>query len=128
VGDAADVKRAALLLLFACAHWSAQDTILQTTVTVASMGDWTQSQNIVDACEETNPVIGACGQRLNVNLYFALFIVAHGAISAILPPRWRTIWQALFVGSELHTVYRNAVDGYGLDGSSPPRAVIFRHF
>ena len=91
-----------------CASWSRRDTALEAGFFVATTVDWQQTQDITLACDEVNPVIGTCGQRVPVSLYFPVLLVAHAAIAALLPPRWRTAFQAFTAGMEVSTTYWNS--------------------
>ncbi|MCW5802176.1 MAG: hypothetical protein KIT31_07295 [Deltaproteobacteria bacterium] len=100
-----------------CARWSKQDTLLEAGFAAATMADWAQTRGIVSVCGEVNPLIGACGDVVPVHVYFPLAIVAHAAISAALPPRLRTAWQAIGIGAQVNQVWHNRSLGYGFDGT-----------
>jgi hypothetical protein len=108
------------LAVTACGGWTKRDTLGELSyVTVATM-DWQQTRTITQDCDETNPIIGRCGQNVPMDVYFPVTTVAHVLVSAVLPKGWwRTSWQSLTVGVEVSTVWSNYHLGYGLDGPGP---------
>ena len=101
----------AVLVIGGCcpARYSKTDLALEGTFAAELAVDAAQTGAIVGECQEYNPVIGRCGQRMPYPLYTLSALVLHLAISAILPPRARTIWQGVTVGVEAHTLYYNAL-------------------
>ncbi len=93
--------------------------------------DWRQTQIIAESCRdvtvtplgffssfpsststiceraETNIFLGDHPSLGKVNSWFAGTLVAHTAVSYILPKPWRTIWQSVWIGIEGETVRRN---------------------
>ena len=98
----------AVLALAGCAHWSRKDTALEASFAMVTTFDWAQSAEVTARCDETNPVVGWCGQRVPIGVYFPIALAAHAAISALLPPSARTIFQAATTGMETTTVYWNS--------------------
>lgn len=74
--------------------------------------DELQTVNIVARCQEANPIIGECGQRVSVGLYFFAFELGHALVSYLLPPSARVWWQGVTIGTEVHTAWRNHLDGF----------------
>ena len=97
----------AILALAGCAGWSRKDTALESAFFLATTIDWGQTQDITAACDEVNPVMGSCGQRVPVGAYFPMLLLAHVAIAAALPPSWRSTFQGFTLGMELTTTYWN---------------------
>lgn len=99
----------ALAMIGACcpARWSRTDYALEGTFGAELAVDLAQTQGIVANCQEYNPVIGRCGDRVPPGIYTLAVAVLHAAITAVLPPRARTIFQGITIGVEAHTVYFN---------------------
>lgn len=96
-----------LSLIAACGGWSKKDTALELGFAGATALDWHQTETIVYNCNETNPIIGQCGQNMSPDLFMPLAIAAHALVAIALPPKWRTIWQSLGIGAEVSTVWEN---------------------
>ena len=98
---------ALLLSLSACTP-----TQRTTTLALASSSliliDWHQTRSeIVPSCNELNPVIGPCGERMHPDTYFPIVALAHIAIGAALPQAWRDVWFGAITGAQLATVWSN---------------------
>jgi hypothetical protein len=89
-------------LLF-CAALSGCAPTLAVSSTALLVADWHQTQDIVANCQELNPVIGQCGERVPVNVYFPVVILGNLALGAILG-KW---WWATIMGAEAATVWSN---------------------
>jgi hypothetical protein len=98
---------ALVVALVGCESWTHRDTALEAAFFAATTVDWQQTQDITADCGEVNPVLGPCGQRVPVGVYFPLVLAAHAAISSLLPPSWRTTFQAFTLGTEISTTYWN---------------------
>jgi hypothetical protein len=94
-------------LLAGCGGWTKRDTLAELGFATITADDWRQTRTITRHCDEINPLIGPCGENLPVDGYFPAAILLHAAISAALPPRWRTLWQGVTIGAELNQVWRN---------------------
>ena len=101
-----------LLALASCERWTKQDTALELAFVGATAADWRQTIDITQQCDETNPMIGPCGETVPPDLYFPVAIVVHAAIAACLPPTWRTVFQAFSTGLEVSTVVANHNEGF----------------
>ena len=106
--------RAALiaLLLSGCCpfrQWSRTDTVLEATFGAELAVDAAQTGHIVAECQEYNPIVGPCGERVPFPVYQLAVAVLHVAVAAALPPRWREIFQGVTIGVEGHTIYFNAI-------------------
>ena len=108
-----------LVILAGCGGWSKKDTVMELGFAAATTVDWHQTEAITYNCAETNPVLGRCGERMPVDAFMPIAMVAHAAISAVIPPRWRTIWQALGIGAEVSTDFENYENRYWI----PPTVV-----
>lgn len=105
----------ALLLTFllGCGGWGKADTILELTGQAANAYDWRQSEKITQAGLETNAILGPHGDRVPLDAYCGSVMILHFLVSAALPRGpWRTAWQGLSAGLELHVVYNNWLWGY----------------
>lgn len=92
--------------------WSRTDWTIGATVVVASAADWRQTRDITRHCDEINPIMGTCGQRVPVDLYFPAFAAAMLVAAHVVPSGpWRTAVLAAFAGSELTYVYSNMMQG-----------------
>lgn len=102
-----------LVLLTACGQqWHSQDTVLEAGFAVTTAIDWHQTRVITRYCNEDNPILGECGQRANVDIYFPVVIALHVVASALIPHSWRTVWQGMTLGGEAGTVWSNWRDRY----------------
>jgi hypothetical protein len=122
----AAVLAACTLILFAtgCGQawagddWTAGDTALQLTYTVAHVMDWNQTLHIVrsPSNEERNSFLGHNPTKQKVNAYFASTLILHTAISHLLPKELnaygetfypRTIWQSMWIGIGINSIQYN---------------------
>lgn len=97
-------------LALASDHWTKTDSLYQISYSLLHVMDWGQTLEISrnpDRWEETNPILGEHPSTGSVNTYFATTLLAHAAISYLLPGEYRRIWQVLWIGIEGGTVVRN---------------------
>lgn len=95
-----------LVLLVACTP--AQRTVALAAVSTALLAvDWHQTRGIVQRCDETNPVIGQCGERVAPDTYFPIATLVHLTIGAALPRGWRELWFATIAGVQGSTTWGN---------------------
>lgn len=109
--------------------WTTTDTIMQVGVTALLEVDREQTRYITtsERFGEDNKLIGARGHRDTVNAYFAASMLAHAAVSYVLPDLVeavtgsyeagkysRTVWQSIWIVTELSVVNRNAAAGVQL--------------
>jgi hypothetical protein len=107
--DDADMGRFIVVVaMLGCSHWSRKDTALEASFAIVTTIDWAQTAEVTAACSETNPILGWCGQRMPVGVYFPVALAVHAAVSALLPPTARTIFQAASTGMETNTALWNA--------------------
>lgn len=120
--------RYALLLLSALAlpcqaqwlnldPWTREDTYRQTAVAVLQVVDWGQTRYIAKHSEfhEVNPLIGKHPSIGRVNNYFAISIPANIAISALVPSKYRALWQTGRLMVQVSLVSYNKGVGIGID-------------
>ena len=94
--------------------WSSADTYRQAIVTALIAADWAQTRWIATHprnARDLNPILGEHPSLGKVNAYFATFTVAHAAVSAALPVRYRAPWQYVWIGYEWSAVHRNYLAG-----------------
>lgn len=103
-----------LLLASQCANaWSEADTQRQTGYFILHVIDWGQTLDISESCTsggtyyETNPILGECPSRGEVNRYFLLTGLAHYGISRVLSPTQRRWFQYVTIGIESAVVAHN---------------------
>ena len=115
--------RAALLLLAALAlpckaeDWTREDSYRQAAIAVLQVVDWGQTRYIAKHPEfhEVNPLIGKHPSIGRVNNYFAISIPANAAISALIPSKYRTLWQTGRLMVQVSLVSYNKGVGIGME-------------
>lgn len=88
---------------FAFDEWSKTDIALEAVYTTLHVIDWGQTLNIADnpyRYYETNPILGKCPSRSDVNVYMASSLVLHTIVTAVLPKEYRPWFQAVTIGIE----------------------------
>jgi hypothetical protein len=101
-----------LVFLGACEGWQRADTVRELAFATEQSVDWYQTSWITRNCDETNPIMGRCGQRVSPSIYFPVATVLHAAMSAALPAEWRHGWQYFSGGSEGTIVWMNFANRY----------------
>jgi hypothetical protein len=97
---------AVLMMFSGCAHcnggWSTLDTSLEAGSQALMFVDYKQTLHIADNPNlyEQNPVLGKHPSDSKVNLYYAIWAPLHAAVSCMLAPRYRTMWQSGTIGVE----------------------------
>lgn len=103
--------------------WSTTDVMLQTSLAAIIVVDWSQTIAFTQQVQprydpyartynESNPVLGVTPSRARVNTLIPAALLAHTAVAAVLPHGpWRTVWQASWIGVELHAVGLNWAAG-----------------
>lgn len=98
-----------LLAVSGCpSSWRARDTALEVPTVAVTLLDWHQTRGIVAGCEESNPIIGPCGGRMNANAYFIGSVFVELIVSRAVSSAWRPVFQAAWLGAETATVWDNA--------------------
>ena len=94
-------------------NWTDRDVLLQGTIIGLQAVDWGQTQGITADGRELNPIVGAHGERVPLNLYAPAIMVCNVLVSAVLPHGWmRTSWQVGTVGVQTWSVVHNHNAGY----------------
>lgn len=104
------MKALALALAFVgCTpqNWRTRDSLTEATLFAVTMYDWNQTVSITRNCSESNPIIGPCGERVNMHAYFASTLVLEVIVSRILDNTWRPLFQGAWIGAETATVIDN---------------------
>lgn len=101
------------LVVVGCAHrpfedWSKADTARQAVYTALHVTDWAQTIEFrSNDRQEANPLLGSHPNAETVHLFIGSSLIAHTAISALLQPKYRRIWQYFWIGAEGWAVYHN---------------------
>lgn len=82
---------------------------LATLATVSLSIDWLQTRDIVRECQELNPIIGECGQRVSPDVYFPVVILGTLAAGYLIGGAWGDATFAAMAGAETATVWANAL-------------------
>ena len=103
---------AAACIAIGCHGWTARDSAFELAAQASLAADYHQTQDCVDVgmprCRESNPLIGARGERIAPATYFVGAGLLHVAIAAVLPHGWlRSAFQGATVAIEAAQVYRN---------------------
>ena len=104
------VFAAMLLTAPAQAEWTSADTAREAVYLGLHVADWGQTLSVPGNCDrytETNPILGKCPSRGDVNRYFAITGAAHAAVAYLLPRPYREAWQYVWIGFEAHQVATN---------------------
>lgn len=103
-----------MLLMTGCAHdMSRSDWTREVVWQGLNAYDAVQTANIkaTPGIEEGNPLtrhlLGAQPEPDEVYKLFVAYGVAHGLISAALPPQWRKYWQYVSITASGVTIYNN---------------------
>jgi hypothetical protein len=100
------VTRAALLLLLVVGCTQPQrKATLAVASTALLLVDWSQTREIVAICQEQNPIIGWCGERVPVDAYFPVVILANLVIGYFA----HESYMAGITGAQTATVVGNHV-------------------
>jgi hypothetical protein len=103
---------AATLLICGCGAgrgWDRANTAMEVTFLGELAVDAVQTSTIVADCQEYNPIVGPCNNRMPYQLYVPVLGVLHVAAALVLPPRYRDWFQAATIGVEGHVVFFNAL-------------------
>jgi hypothetical protein len=95
-------------MLASCGGFANRDVALEGAFAATMVVDALQTKAITAMCRESNPVIGACGERASPLVYFPLVALVHVAITASIPRgTWRNVWQAFSFGVAVKAVHTN---------------------
>lgn len=92
-------------------NWSDDDTKWQAAYLALHVADWGQTRDIAarpGRYTEMNPMLGDHPSRKRVDSHFVVTAIMHTAVSYVLPPDWRRLWQHISVGVGVGTVVQNA--------------------
>jgi hypothetical protein len=81
--------------------------LMEGAVVGVTIADWNQTVGITRDCGEANPILGPCGERVNLHLYFASFLVLQGIVNRLIGPEYRPVVQGGILGAEAATVWDN---------------------
>lgn len=89
--------------------WDYQDTVLQSAFIFFTTIDWLQSRSMIEqGFIEGNPIFGKDKpSKLQFDLMIPAGMIIHTGISILLPKRYRTPWQCIFIGIESHATALN---------------------
>ena len=98
----------ALALLSGCpSDWRKRDTVLEVGLVGVTAVDWYQTRDITRHCSEINPIIGECGRRVNMHVYFVGTIILEMVTARLISKDWRSVLHGAWLGVEGATVYDN---------------------
>ncbi len=105
----------ATVLMASCATcrggWTKADTAWELADIGLMTADWSQTQHIASnpgRYYENNPILGLHPSISKLNLYFAIWVPAHAAVSCwVLDPKWRRVWQVGTAGVEVWAIKGN---------------------
>ena len=90
------------------ANWTKKDQGLEGVELVLLATDWGQTvQDVVPNCNEANPIIGECGERLRPGVYFPVIIATTMVVTRLPPENLRSVFQGAMIGAETATVWDN---------------------
>lgn len=96
--------------LSGCSLTPAQRTGTLATLATVSLGiDWLQTRDIVRECQELNPIIGECGQRVDPDVYFPIAIVSLLVTAYAIGGDAGDLMLMGVAGAQTATVWGNAV-------------------
>lgn len=103
----------ALVLMVGCGKpWTTTNKVLMTSTFTMIMTDFAQTTEIVNDCAEMNPIIGPCGERVHIMIYFPVVITAIAVMTDTLPPRWRNYLLGTLTVTQSYNTYRNEKLGW----------------
>ena len=90
-------------------RWTWGDTIREAAYLQLTVMDWGQTRYIARSLvyKESNRLLGENPTKEEVDRFFVVNILLHGAVSYALPRRWREGWQYVTIGVRFNTVQHN---------------------
>lgn len=110
----------------AAGDWTKEDVALEAVYATLHVADWAQTRYIAAHPErywERNPILGRHPSDSEVNLYFGATLLAHAAVTHLLPTEasafgatWnpRRVWQGVTIGAQAAVVGWNISLGIGM--------------
>jgi hypothetical protein len=97
--------------------WTRKDKLLEGAFVVATAMDWRQTRDIKNhpGLHEQNSILGRHPSDRAVDTYFVTSVLLHAVVADQLSGKWRTAWQAVWIGLEVGTVQRNYALGIRLN-------------
>jgi hypothetical protein len=106
-------------------NWTREDSYRQAAATALFIADWSQTRYFIkhpcalssgQVCAnpfyEAGPAHYFIGKHPSVgelNTFAVIGITGHAAISYMLPPEWRKVWQYVWIGYEANVVRTNYI-------------------
>ena len=89
--------------------WNMQDSVLEGSYGLLYLidGIYTVHNLKKDNIKELNIFSGEHPSTRKIFVYTSIFFIGHTGIAYMLPSKFRTIWQSIFIGVELTAIYRN---------------------
>lgn len=100
------------------AEWSKTNTALEIGYAILLLADWNQTKQIAKNPEiyhERNPLFSRHPSVSEVNWKFAVGLIGHIGISALLPNKYKVIWQSTTIAMETVCVSNNYNIGISVD-------------
>ena len=94
--------------------WTTQDTILQSTMIGLTIVDLMQTYTFLykdTKYEEANPFMSPHPSKARFYTIGGGWIILSTEISYLLPSRFRTIWQTIWITDEINSIHHNYVAG-----------------
>ena len=98
-----------LLLATGCHSRAVRYGALAGTSTALIAADWVQTTTIVADCDEKNPFIGRCGERIPPDVWFPLMMAGNLAAGLLLGDVFGQGWFGAVTGGQAATVIHNAL-------------------
>jgi len=97
-------------------EWRTEDTVRQAVISTLLVADWAQTRDIAAKCDEglyyeTNPFLGKCPSDAEVSRYMLTHLVTNYLVARVLPQKYRSAFQYVYIGYEGEAVYHNKVIG-----------------
>lgn len=94
--------------VYAFDKWDKEDIILQSIFTLETLIDWKQTKVFTKkGIRESNPFLGEYPSQKKIDSLIGASILLHAGISHILPKKYRTYWQLIWIGIEGQAIHHN---------------------
>jgi hypothetical protein len=95
--------------------WTIQDTVLQSVfvafLTIDVLQTYTFLYTSDNPCKEGNPILDEHPSKKKFFAYNSICLIGHTFITYLLPKSFRTIWQSIFITTELSCISYNYYAG-----------------